>query len=838
MKQEQKKQCHFKQSAFARTVPRKAGLASALHKDIKSRTAFTLIELVVVMAVIAVLVLLASPKFLNYTVRAKETQIRNDIKVLEAKIDEYLINHEALADGWGTASPGDGQLYDKTGPIGTMPPGEFKVVDRTFYPESNLSGHFYADKNGKVVYEDNGIVKDAVENPTIPSFPEVPVEIESLINEGWIPIASADELNQVRESNSTLTFGKGTKWEGEYEAGLNKNYVQVMNIDLSDYGKDYRGGKGWEPIGRYVNYMTNSAFTGKYNGANHTIENVYIDESSSDEGSVGLWGYADGALFSNIKIKNSYVNGLSGDGVGTLVGMIDCNNGLNELYNIKINTAKVSGYDQAGIVAGTIYTNTNAEYIEVLNSNLDATNAWGAGLFAGYYEGEDGNYIRNIRIEGDVSIFGDGGSSIGGIIGEIYSYGGFTINDVTAKVALVDKTDVGSSVEHIGGFVGSMYTVASLSNLHINGRVEGENYIGGVIGQVYGSGDSASIGVYENIQFLGSVKGNTYVGGLAGYSESYNNYNDISINGDIVGSNFVGGIIGWNENYNTVMNSQITGTVKGTVATGGIIGWNGEHSEISTVVVNADISGVGVDKYGSPSRQIGGVAGYSKGSNITNALVNGTITGEDSYIGGLVGQFSTGIIENSRIVGNIIGGYLVGGITGELVGSSSIESSSVTGNVTGKNSVSMGVGGLVGALIDSTIDNSTIEGTVEGFDGIGGLVGTVNHYGVLLPTISNSYIIGDVSGRNIVGGLLGFAVGSTSVNLRAEGNVTGVSSVGGFVGEVRRHGSSVVYTIIKDSTVKGNVSGKTSIGEIAGTYIPHDRIVFTNNILLGGVVIN
>lgn len=58
----------------------------------KNNEGFTLIELIVVMAIIAILVLLAAPSFLNYTKDAKVTAMKQDTKILEDSAEIYHID--------------------------------------------------------------------------------------------------------------------------------------------------------------------------------------------------------------------------------------------------------------------------------------------------------------------------------------------------------------------------------------------------------------------------------------------------------------------------------------------------------------------------------------------------------------------------------------------------------------------------------------------------------------------------------------------------------------------------------------------------------------------------
>jgi len=63
-------------------------------KQIKYKKGFTIIELIVVMAIIGVLVLLAMPKFMGYTEKARLTEIKSNTKQLENASERYYIDNQ------------------------------------------------------------------------------------------------------------------------------------------------------------------------------------------------------------------------------------------------------------------------------------------------------------------------------------------------------------------------------------------------------------------------------------------------------------------------------------------------------------------------------------------------------------------------------------------------------------------------------------------------------------------------------------------------------------------------------------------------------------------------
>lgn len=75
---------------------------NALRGKMKNKKGFTLIELIVVIAVIGILVLLAAPKFLGYTKDAHVAAMKADVKTLSNAALVYNIDQETKsgADAW------------------------------------------------------------------------------------------------------------------------------------------------------------------------------------------------------------------------------------------------------------------------------------------------------------------------------------------------------------------------------------------------------------------------------------------------------------------------------------------------------------------------------------------------------------------------------------------------------------------------------------------------------------------------------------------------------------------------------------------------------------------
>jgi len=101
-----------------------------------NKKAFTIIELIVVMAIIAILMFLAVPQFMNYSKEAKFTQLIHDAALLEDACERYYLDHEdwpRASDAPYTAEQINAfaqKIYNKTGKVITLEPeGKYYDID-------------------------------------------------------------------------------------------------------------------------------------------------------------------------------------------------------------------------------------------------------------------------------------------------------------------------------------------------------------------------------------------------------------------------------------------------------------------------------------------------------------------------------------------------------------------------------------------------------------------------------------------------------------------------------------------------------------------------------------
>ena len=177
------------------------------------------------------------------------------------------------------------------------------------------------------------------------------------------------------------------------------------------------------------------------------------------------------------------------------------------------------------------------------------------------------------------------------------------------------------------------------------------------------------------------------------------------------------------------------------------------------------ISGLTIKR---PSEEYQGLFGCSRVATLKNIkLTDVNLKGKDN-VGGLVGDFNNGTMENCSATGIIVGEKNTGGLVGNH-SYGTITKSYSTCTVTGTRIV----GGLAGSSNSGSIEKSYATGNVTGSgDNIGGLIGYNGN------PVTNCYATGGVSGSSSIGGLIGKNTSGTITLSYYDKETTGQTDTG------------------------------------------------------------
>ena len=163
-------------------------------------------------------------------------------------------------------------LGGKIGPY--TPTAESPVVELT---ESNFSQYYSlaTAKSQKVTFENNSFGGGSSSEKGI---------------------ASADDL---------IAFAEAVNAGNSTEAWQNAEGTVTLLADID------LGGKNWTPIGNVssagnannASSPTGNAFSGKFDGGNHTVKNFTADVTIADNGVYGLFGYVQDATIKNLSVE-------------------------------------------------------------------------------------------------------------------------------------------------------------------------------------------------------------------------------------------------------------------------------------------------------------------------------------------------------------------------------------------------------------------------------------------------------------------------------------------------------------------------------------------------------
>ena len=331
--------------------------------------------------------------------------------------------------------------------------------------------------------------------------------------------------------------------------------------------------------------------------------------------------------------------------------------------------------------------------------------------------------------------------------------------DTEKQVAELSWTPIGNfGNKYQGTFDGNGKTI---SNLYINATSDNTGFFG------YAEKGSIKNITFNNAKVNSSGDYTGILAGEAGYC-MIENIKTLA-NCSVIGKGKVGGIAGYA--LGNISNCENHAMVNGTSTVGGIIGC-----------------------YRSSANSITSCANY------------GAVTGTESSVGGMVGFFGSGIIQNSANYGNIMGTYSVGNLIG-YADKCNLNNVLGTGNVTATSNTKR-VGLLVGFINRSSSTasgilayNSSTKLTINETEQTGEAVKAIGEGSLTYPEgVNEADVIKAFTAEQLKSGEVAY--------LLAEGKVLGEQVWGQQLGKDQYPVSGSDYKVIKaaqgDKDANGN----------------------------------
>lgn len=226
----------------------------------------------------------------------------------------------------------------------------------------------------------------------------------------------------------------------------------------------------------------------------------------------------------------------------------------------------------------------------------------------------------------DISIINaiiNGQNNVGCLMGKTNYFSGNNYFDIQIENINIINCSV-NGINNIGLLAGYTDKYTSISDCFANGYAEGNDYVGGIIGYIWGYHSSQPISKCNaNVH----IKGNNNVGGICGYADMGSKIQLCSVYGNIIGSGNCGGISG-NQNSSDISQCISACTLIKGSDIAGITGEQGRYCSISSCFcVSNTLEGLkSVYRIGAPYTTITFSNNYAW--TLTKMILNGEVLGQ------------------------------------------------------------------------------------------------------------------------------------------------------------------------------------------------------------------
>lgn len=235
-----------------------------------NRKGFTIIELLAVIAIVGVLVLLAAPSLLGQSKKARESAIKNDVKVAKVEFAEaFLDDDDFFLKKKEVYLPTSAELMNERGKVdfSKVSGPLFEITDLV---DSNLKGSFLVNQGGEVFYYNQKIKSnDKDRGDQIP-------ELTENIKENFVILDY---------KNPSGGYQKNGLIEGFFKVKGVKTGVYNYNVNMTDndgnvlsISKDFSINEGEVRVVPYSYQLKGTELVGYYDYY------AYLGEKNKDSG--------------------------------------------------------------------------------------------------------------------------------------------------------------------------------------------------------------------------------------------------------------------------------------------------------------------------------------------------------------------------------------------------------------------------------------------------------------------------------------------------------------------------------------------------------------------------